>query len=64
MTVSPDGSLSHASQAAVLRTSRRAVNARAETAQADQLYAAVSRAVEATRQLRVRADNGRGKGVA
>ena len=56
--------LSNALQDAVLLAGRRTVDAHAETAEADQLYAAVSRAVEAARQLRVSADNGRDKGGA
>ena len=56
--------LSNALQDAVLLAGRRAVDARAKTAEADQLYAAVSRAVEAARQLRVGADTGRERGGA
>lgn len=56
--------LSNALQDAVLRAGQRTVDARAETAEADQLYAAVSRAVDGARQLRARADNGREKGGA
>ena len=44
--------LTNALQQAVLLAGRRAVDARAETSEADQLYAALSRAVEAARQLR------------
>jgi hypothetical protein len=56
--------LSNALQDAVLLAGRRAVEARVETADAEQLYAAVSRAVEAARQLRVGADHGPEKGGA
>jgi hypothetical protein len=56
--------LSNALQDAVLLAGRRAMDARAETAEADQLYAAVSRAVEAARQLRVGADTDDAKGGA
>jgi hypothetical protein len=62
--IDPDtfSELTNALQQAVLLAGRRAVDARAETADADQLYGAVSRAVDAARQLRDGADNGREKG--
>jgi 16S rRNA G527 N7-methylase RsmG len=44
--------LMNALQAALLLARERVVESRAETAAADQLHAAVSRAVEAARQLR------------
>lgn len=44
--------LTNALQQAALLARQRVVDARAETAHADQRYAAVSRAVEATRRLR------------
>jgi hypothetical protein len=58
MAINPDkfSDLTNALQDAVLLAGRRAVDARAETAEADTLYAAVSRAVEAARQLRIDAD--------
>jgi hypothetical protein len=70
MAIDPDrfaehfSALTNALQDAVLLASQRAADARAETAAADQLYAAVSRAVDAARQLRVAADNGHQTGGA
>jgi len=54
MAIDPEqfSALTNALQQAVLLAGRRVVDARAETAEADQLYAAVSRAVEAARHLR------------
>ena len=44
--------LSNALQTALFLAGQRATAARAETAESDQLYATVARAVEAARQLR------------
>jgi len=54
MPIDPEvySELTNALQAASLLAAERATSARAETAAADQLYAAVARAVEAARQLR------------
>lgn len=54
MAIDPEifSALTNALQQAVLLAGRRAIDARADTAEADQLYAAVSRAAEAARQLR------------
>lgn len=54
MTIDPEkfSELTNALQAAVLLAGRLTVDAQAETAEANQLYAAVARAVEAARQLR------------
>jgi hypothetical protein len=54
MPIDPEvySELTNALQAASLLAGQRAVTARAEAAEADQLFAAVSRAVEAARQLR------------
>ncbi len=54
MTIDPEkySELTNALQAALLLAAERATTVRAETAAADQLYASVSRAVEAARQLR------------
>jgi hypothetical protein len=49
----------NALQAALLMARERVVESRAETAAADQLHAAVARAVEAARQLRPRGEDGR-----
>jgi len=51
--------LTNALQVAALLARERVVEVRTESAAADQLYAAVSRAVEAARQLRRTSDGGR-----
>lgn len=60
MAIDPEkfSDLTNALQQAVLLASRWAVDARAETTYADELYAAVSRAVEAARQLRANGEKG------
>lgn len=58
MTIDPEkfsqafSDLTNALQSALELAAERATAVRAETAAADQLYAGVARAVEATRQLR------------
>ncbi len=56
-TIDPDkfSDLTNALQQALLLAGQRATVARAETAEADQLYNAVSRAAEVARQLRANA---------
>lgn len=51
--------LNNALQVAALLVQERVVETRTESAAADRLYAAVSRAVEAARHLRRNADGGR-----
>ena len=59
MTIDPAifSALTNALQQAVLLAGQRATAARVDTAEAEQLYTAVSRAAEAARQLRADANN-------
>lgn len=61
MPIDPEvySELTNALQAASLLAGQRVVAARAEAAEADQLFTAVSRAVEAARQLRPNGDGER-----
>ncbi len=61
MPIDPEkfSELTNALQAAMLLARQRAVDVRTDAAAADQLYAAVARAVEAARELRDCGDSGR-----
>ena len=51
--------LTNALQTAIALAAERATVARSEAAETDRLYAAITRAAEAARQLRPTGDNGR-----
>ena len=59
MPIDPEtlSELTNALQAAMLLVRQRAVDARTDMAEADQLHAAVARAVDAARQLRTNGEN-------